>query len=184
MYKQMTGGNKNPFTKGTDIKTAKANSQQGNGLGKQLGNLAAPLKAIPNAIWGSAKNLFGNPSGGLESFAAIPGDFGQFGDQVSSYFTSQQDIAGDAATATGERQHRSASGTQMIPPQQFSTEGKVSGDLRITVDQQGRVSAPQNVSLSGSQRGINAGMGSGTMNNPGPGDPAFQHAMPAFSGGG
>lgn len=184
MYKQFTGGNSNPFTKGTDIKTAKANSQQGNGIGKQLGNLAAPLKAIPNAIWGSAKNLFGNANGGLESFAAIPGDFGQFGDQVSSYFTGQQDIAGDAAAATSERQNRPASGTQMVQQPQFSTEGRVSGDLRITVDQQGRVTAPQNVTISGSQRGINAGMGSGTMNNPGPGDPAYQHSMPAFSGGG
>ena len=37
---------------------------------------------------------------------------------------------------------------------QINTEGKVTGEVRSTVDQQGKVSAPQSIQLTGHQRGV------------------------------
>ena len=39
-------------------------------------------------------------------------------------------------------------------PAQINTEGKVTGEVRSTVDQQGKVSAPQSIQLTGHQRGV------------------------------
>jgi len=38
-------------------------------------------------------------------------------------------------------------------PAQINTEGKVTGEVRSTVDQ-GKVSAPQSIQLTGHQRGV------------------------------
>jgi hypothetical protein len=56
-----------------------------------------------------------------------------------------------------------------------STQGQVTGQLNITVDQQGRVTAPQTVRLSGNQIAVNSGYGSATLNNPAPGDQNYLH---------
>ena len=50
-------------------------------------------------------------------------------------------------------------------PAQINTEGKVTGEVRSTVDQQGKVSAPQSIQLTGRQRGV----GASRMNVPPPG---------------
>ena len=71
--------------------------------------------------------------------------------------------------------------TRDASPVKVQSEGKVSGEVKITVDQQGRVTnAPRSVQLTGHQRSVNAGQGAATMNNPGPGD---NHSNPAFGGG-
>ncbi|AON96892.1 tail length tape measure protein [Mycobacterium phage Tonenili] len=54
--------------------------------------------------------------------------------------------------------------------QTVRTEGQVSGEVRITVDQAGRVSAPQSIQLTGQQKSAYAGYGSSQLNNPPPGD--------------
>jgi len=59
---------------------------------------------------------------------------------------------------------------------QITTKGEVTGEVRIVVDQQGRVSAPQKVQLSGSQTAVNHGYGGGTLNNAPPGDSNYQHS--------
>ena len=58
----------------------------------------------------------------------------------------------------------------------ISTSGQVNGQLIVTVDQQGRVSAPQTVRLSGNQTAVNAGYGGATLNNPAPGDQNYLHS--------
>lgn len=63
------------------------------------------------------------------------------------------------------------------------TEGQVSGEVRITIDQQGRASAPATIQLSGQQKSALAGYGSAQLNNAPPGDPTYHHAYNAFPGG-
>ena len=68
---------------------------------------------------------------------------------------------------------------QDVKAQQSSlrTEGTVQGEVRITVDQQGRVTAPQSIQLSGQQKSVNAGYGSAQLNNAPPGDPIYHNAF-------
>ncbi|QAY09951.1 tape measure protein [Mycobacterium phage Flabslab] len=65
--------------------------------------------------------------------------------------------------------------------QTVRTEGQVSGEVRITVDQSGRVSAPASIQLTGQQRNAFAGYGSAQVNNPPPGD---YNASTGWGGGG
>lgn len=65
-----------------------------------------------------------------------------------------------------------------------STTSQVSGEVRITVDQQGRVTAPQYIQLTGQQKAALAGHGSSQLNNAPPGDPTYMHAYDAFPASG
>lgn len=47
----------------------------------------------------------------------------------------------------------------------FRADGRVTGEVRLVVDQQGRVTAPPVIQLTGTQRAVNAGVGSATLNN-------------------
>jgi hypothetical protein len=58
---------------------------------------------------------------------------------------------------------------------------QVGGELRISVDQQGRVSAPQSIQLTGTQKAVNAGFGSSTLNATQPGE---NHSYSNWGGGG
>lgn len=62
-----------------------------------------------------------------------------------------------------------------------SAKGTVTGEVRITVDQQGRVTAPQVVQLTGQQKAAYAGYGSAQLNNAPPGDPSYNGAWNGFS---
>lgn len=65
----------------------------------------------------------------------------------------------------------------------LTAQGTVNGELRITVDQQGRVTAPPTIQLTGQQKAVMAGSGSGQLNSVGPGDPNYMHAHNTFPGG-
>lgn len=52
-----------------------------------------------------------------------------------------------------------------VQRQTIDTRGSVTGEVRITVDQAGRVTAPPVIQLTGNQRAVNAGMGSAQLNN-------------------
>jgi len=67
---------------------------------------------------------------------------------------------------------------QTPAPVNVQTQGQVTGEVRITVDQNGKVSAPNSIQLTGHQRGVNTG--SGSMNVPPPGD---NHANTGWGGG-
>jgi hypothetical protein len=66
-------------------------------------------------------------------------------------------------------------------PQTVNTQGRVSGNVTITVDQAGRVTAPPTIQLTGTQRAVNAGAGSAQLNNAQPGE---NYANKSFPGGG
>lgn len=65
------------------------------------------------------------------------------------------------------------------PSAPIQTQGSVNGEVRITVDQQGRVSAPQSIQLTGTQTNAFAGAGSSQVNNPPVGD---NHSSRALGG--
>lgn len=99
--------------------------------------------------------------------------------QTARALTSDEEIVANA--------QRRQAGPQATGPERaenrIRTEGQVNGQVTITVDQQGRVTAPQSIQLTGQQKGVNSGMGSLTMNNPSPGDPSFRHANGPFAQG-
>lgn len=174
LFKQMVGGNAGAFTKGADQKSAEASADLGT-VGEQADNLLlSGFKAAGNTVVGGVKTMLGI-GGQNDSFSAAGRNVTAFSDQFSKYFNSSQDVATDASAATADREVRGdGPGKTQIGPgsgyQAPGSEGRVTGDLRITVDQNGKVSAPQTVSITGNQRQVNSGFGSGTMNNPGPGD--------------
>lgn len=57
----------------------------------------------------------------------------------------------------------------------LTTQGTVTGTVRIQVDQAGRVTAPPSIQLTGTQRAANMGWGSSQLNNPSPGE-GFAHS--------
>jgi hypothetical protein len=66
--------------------------------------------------------------------------------------------------------------------QHVTTQGSVQGNVTITVDQQGKVSAPQSIQLTGQQKSAYMGYGSAQLNDPSPGDPTYYHAYNGWGG--
>lgn len=66
--------------------------------------------------------------------------------------------------------------------QHVTTQGSVQGNLTVTVDQQGKVSAPQSIQLTGQQKSAYMGYGSAQLNDPSPGDPTYYHAYNGWGG--
>lgn len=185
LQKVLGGG---AFTRDLDTREAQAASGSGRSIGEQAGNLLGPLASPFHAAAGVVEAALApitpwTTEDANQQFSAAGSDFTDFGEQIGNYFTSPADVAADANARTSARSAPPQARTDMIDRSGNVTEGRVTGNVTITVDQQGRVSAPPSVTISGSQKATNAGFGGGTMNNPSPGDPAFQHAMPSLSGG-
>lgn len=92
-------------------------------------------------------------------------------DLTQNPFSSEKDESKGTADlfAKGGRTPQEPPKTpQDVKPVQ--TEGQVSGQVTITVDQSGKVNAPSTIQLTGQQKSANAGWGNSTLNNPGPGD--------------
>ncbi len=58
------------------------------------------------------------------------------------------------------------------------TQGQVSGNVTITVNQQGKVTAPPVIQLTGTQRAVNAGASGAQLNNPQPGESPAANTFP------
>jgi len=58
------------------------------------------------------------------------------------------------------------------------TQGQVSGNVTITVNQQGKVTAPPVIQLTGTQRAVNAGSGGAQLNNLQPGESPAANTFP------
>lgn len=68
-------------------------------------------------------------------------------------------------------------------PQYITSQGVVTGEVRITVDRNGNVTAPPVIQLTGTNMAANAGYSSAQLNNPSPGDPNYTHSYNMFPGG-
>jgi len=67
---------------------------------------------------------------------------------------------------------------QVSPSGRVTTEGTVRGNVTITIDQSGRVTAPPSIQLTGLQKSALAGWGSSQVNNVAPGD---SHSTPPLT---
>ncbi|QZE10470.1 tape measure protein [Mycobacterium phage ScoobyDoobyDoo] len=157
-----------------------AEAAKGTGtIGEQVGGIAGVLKAPLNVVGAVGKTIMGNLPGAWDSLKAAGRNFTNAGDVISRWGNDEADIV-------AEQQRRQAAppatGVEKVE-NRIRTEGNVTGEVRIVVDQQGRVTAPQSIQLSGQQKGVNAGLGNLTMNNPSPGDPSYRHAQGPFAQG-
>lgn len=183
LYKEAHSG-KDPVKTSRDSLADGGRQTMGTGAAETIGSIGqglieqvSPLARIGHAgeqassgDWmGAAGTLF-NPISALTG--ATDAISGLFDDDKTPVRPSTPSRSGGA----------SATPSPAIP--QSGGEGKVSGEVRITVDQNGRVSAPQAIQLTGTQRAVNAGVGSSTLNGPTPGDPSYYHAYNNWGGGG
>jgi hypothetical protein len=90
-------------------------------------------------------------------------------ENVEESFRQAGRIPGDQFAPSG-RKSRPTPDSMAQMPQTMTTSGQVQGEVRITVDQQGRVTAPPSIQLSGTQKAVNAGAGSAQLNNAPPGE--------------
>ena len=90
----------------------------------------------------------------------------------------------EAFLAQGQSRQNPPQTPQAAASGPVRTEGQVSGNVTITVDQNGRVTAPQTIQLTGQQKSANAGYGSAQLNNAPPGDPSYGHAQSSWGGSG
>lgn len=129
----------------------------------------------------------------LEDFKNIPGDTL---DAIRGYHPASPN-----AEATAESYSRSGrtpdnqfapSGKKGAPlpqsmnqvPSTINTTGQVTGTLTVNVDQQGRVTAPPTIQLTGQQKAAFAGSGGAQVNSAPPGDPNYNHSYNPFPGQG
>lgn len=89
----------------------------------------------------------------------------------------------DGFTPDGQPPRSLPQSREQVGSGSLTAQGTVNGELRVTVDQQGRVTAPPTIQLTGQQKAVMAGGGSGQLNSVGPGDPNYMHAHNTFPGG-
>lgn len=115
-------------------------------------------KGDSEAAWGDVKKLPGELAGAMPGASLVKAGIGSiFGDSAQEAAQKQLDEA---------RGNSGGNGT-------VKTEGNVTGQLTVTIDQSGKATAPSTIQLSGQQKSANAGYGSAQMNNAGPGDSTF-----------
>jgi hypothetical protein len=101
-------------------------------------------------------------------------------ERVADNFASA-DQQKDMYAPAGQRPRQLPQNADQIPQRQtINTSGLVTGNLTVTVDQSGRATAPPTIQLTGTQRSVNAGVGSATLNNTPAGE---SHAYNTFPGG-
>lgn len=185
LYKQLTSGRDIAGDTGRSVASAEAKrrlrQKQGPGIvqgtvdsltGVTRG-IGKPLEKIGSLFTNAFR---GDSEAAQQDFEDLPGAFGGGASQVwNSMFGSARSQVDQQMKEARENASRGGS----APVQ---TQGTVSGEVRITVDQQGRVTAPQSIQLSGQQKSANAGYGNAQLNNAPPGDPSFGHSFLGWGG--
>lgn len=149
LYDRVSPGKERPDKKANKTIAGKGQKNQGNwnpiGVIKDLFNAKGP-EDMADAITGRHA-----PSDNAE--------------RVLDSFAGADRIPGDQFAPSGQRPRQLPQSAEQAQQRTFSSKGVVSGEVRIVVDQQGRVSAPQVIQLSGTQKAVNAGVGSAQLNN-------------------
>lgn len=179
LYKKVTGGRD------------KMPSQVGNKRAAELGQKNKqtnwnPITGIADTLMPLMQGL--NPFSD-QKLADVPGDMvdgflgyhkpSENARRVEENFQQAGRIPGEFAPS-GQKPRALPQSMRDAAPQSITTQGQVQGEVRITVDQQGRVSAPPTISLTGTQQAVNAGVGASTLNNAPPGQ---GYAFKSFAGG-
>jgi hypothetical protein len=169
LYNKVTGGK------------GKMPSQVGNQRAAELGEKNKqtnwnPISGIVDTLLplSQAFNPFSD-----QKLKDVPGDMldgfmgrhapSQNADNVYGNFAGAGRVPSDQFAPSG-RKSRPTPDSMAQMPQTMTTSGQVQGEVRITVDQQGRVTAPPSIQLSGTQKAVNAGAGSAQLNNAPPGE--------------
>jgi hypothetical protein len=123
----------------------------------------------------------------VEDFKNLPGDVldGFMGrhepsrnaERVEDSFQRAGRIPGDQFAPSGQKARALPQSMNQVP-QEIKTQGQVSGNVTITVDQQGRATAPPTIQLTGTQKAVNAGVGSAQLNNPQASEPRASNTFP------
>lgn len=183
MYKELIGGRD---IEGDIVKS------MGEGFGaRSIGSrIMSPLKAVAQATGLTAiDNIFkGDFKGAMREVTEAPLTLAStFGGDVEARREASE-FAASRADGGFSRQGRTApplpQNAAQVAGGSLTAQGQVTGEVRITVDQQGRVTAPPTIQLTGQQKAALAGYGSTQLNNAPPGDPTYMHAHNAFPGGG
>ena len=151
MLTQATGTVQDPLQRGKDI-LGHAMKDEYSDVAKELPGFG--LSLLPGT--GYIKNLWN----------------GLFGD--STHNQAAQDQA-------DQNKKNTASGGDNAPQKPVQTEGTVTGNLTVTVLQNGQVQAPPTIQLTGQQKTANAGWGGAQLNNAPPGDPTYNHAYTGWN---
>lgn len=131
-------------------------------VARQAGRPSGSAQSPADASWKSAHQGY-SPSGNAS--------------RVGNSFAEAERIPGDFSPDGRPARPLPQSVNQAAPS---VSQGRVSGNVTITVDQAGRVTAPPVIQLTGTQRAVNAGAGAAQLNNTSPGE---SHATNTFPGG-
>lgn len=114
----------------------------------------------------------------LDDFKNIPGDTY---DAIRGYHEPSESSRANAELMDAQPRNAAALPTSAsTAPASVSTQGSVTGNITITVDQNGNVSAPKTITLTGTQQSAFSGWGSAQVNNISPGE---SHAVVPLGGG-
>lgn len=152
-------------------------------------NASKPNVLGQSSIWSMIKGVF-TDSFNMSDSGLVSGDkenrgsvFSHLNDRVMGHDPGAPE-SNDAFLARGKPERTPPSTSQEAAQTPVRTEGQVSGNVTITVDQSGKVTAPQSIQLSGQQKSANAGYGNAQLNNAPPGDPSFNHSYNSWGGTG
>lgn len=194
LYKQLVGGGAAEAVsrsandaaaaekKAAENEQKRRNSISGK-VGRALGTVAKPLTNFVKTTRDFLKGEEGGASFGdvvdsaiLGGALTMPWEHPEDKQKVEAPDPSFEYQRINQPTPSAQRQTRTATQAP-APTVPTQVTGTVNGNLHITVDPQtGRIQAPPTVALSGHQKAVNSGYGGATINNPSPGDPAYNHS--------
>lgn len=174
LYKKYTGESGTAHQR-TGEKKAEAAADPGTIGERMTGMISEPFKTVGNLVNAGVQGLVGDFDSMKESWGAA----GRSQERLDRYL-GPSIFGEEPKVQSPPAEQGSPSGPGSGERSGPNSEGTVSGEVRIVIDQDGNVRAPQSIQLTGTQRSVNAGYGSSTMNNPPPGD---LHASTGYGGG-
>jgi len=162
LYDKVTGEEK-PTARANRTVSRQGNTESGGGSMNSRGQSPSVSSNPSDAAWNAEHQGYsasGNAAGVADSYAGAG--------RGASFSPSGQPAQSLPQTTS-----------QMSYPT-VNSQGTVTGNVTITVDQAGRVTAPPTIQLTGQQKSAFAGYSSSQLNNPPPGDPTYYPAFNAF----
>ena len=181
MYKELTGGRDIEGDVAKSIDRGAGSQTIGSRLSAPIRGIAKTfgLTSIDNLIKGDFMGAAREISEGPSTFASMFGGDREADRSADAFAASRADGAAFSPAGVPSRV-LPRSPDQVTPGGNLTAQGNVTGEVRITVDQAGRVTAPPTIQLTGQQKAALAGYGSTQLNNPPPGDPTYYHAYNPF----
>jgi hypothetical protein len=177
LYNKVTGG-ESPVTRANNRVARQGNTQTGGGSMRSPAKDQVVSPSPSDSDWNNRHQDY-RPS---ENAAGVADDYEKAGRGSANFAPSsalQQGGTSSGYTPSGNPAPPMPQSTAQVQ-QSITTQGVVTGEVRITVDQAGRVTAPSVIQLTGTQKAANSGYSSSQLNNAPPGDPTHNHAFNSF----